>query len=82
MIQAALNKSEDATGLCTVREAVAMMRESKHDPMEMVIPGENGERINVELKIIRVCEHPRTSIVWDEAYRRCDDCNASVPAEG
>ena len=37
---------------------------------------------SAKMKITRVCEHPRTSIVWDEAYRRCDDCNASVPAEG
>ncbi len=53
--RAALRKSceEDATGLCTVRDAVAAMMEYKGDRMEMNFI-QDGKRINVELHITSV----------------------------
>ena len=55
MIQAALDAGKETTGLCTVREAVDAMDVEGDDVMEMSWHDDDGELINVEIKITR---HP------------------------
>lgn len=45
-------KSDDMTGLCTVRDAAALMFEKKSDVLEMCFLHE-GKKWNVEIRILR-----------------------------
>ena len=51
VIDEALQAGEDATGLCTVRAAVACMFENKTDRLEMCFT-HGGRRCNVEIRIL------------------------------
>ena len=82
MIQAALDKSEDATGLCTVREVVAMMRESNHNPMELSFVADDEATINVELKILRVCRHEDIKNIEDDDQGNHQQCKICAVVRG
>lgn len=51
MIKAALDAGDDATGLCTIRECVAMAKDKGHTEFELTFE-QHGEKVNVMVRIL------------------------------
>lgn len=70
-LAAAENAGAETTGLCTVRDAVALMFENKSDVMEMYYR-QGGKEWNIELRILRAVDEdtdktPNDGVQWPAA---------------
>ena len=60
-LQAAIDKGEDTTGLCTVRDLAHTMMKGNHgylpsDACELYFPLPDGRHVNVEVRITKLSE--------------------------